>query len=404
VEASEGKRVGGSAWPPPWRSPRSREPRACGEPEGGDGDGGDGDGDSCDISTVIEVDLETGEATIGPSLGRYVSSAYGAGEDIWALTDDRLHRVTADGLGDPVGSRAAFVSLGDLDSDGDLDAVTSITSTSGGSSFTVVAREGDALDQVETESVAANATHVALADANDDGHLDVLALVDGYLRLHTGDGQLNFELASDPGVGGDNTDWVSAGDVNGDGAIDVVAAISPIGTPSGEPDEVFLSVWVGEGDGTFAEPTRIVLGERFLTGTRAGSSMSTPTASSTSSCASRSAFSSLAATARPALRHFGSSPPISDGRPPETSCRASSGGPARTAVRRGDVMLTFPRPLAEERPQQGGASWQTSISKSGMRPATRRCRSRSPTTSRSTASCWCSPTSCTCRATLPTAS
>jgi hypothetical protein len=91
-------------------------------------------------------------------------------------------------------------------------------------------------------------------------------LVDGYLRLYTGDGQLNFELASDPGVGGDNTDWVSAGDVNGDGAIDVVAAISPIGTPSGEPDEVFLSVWVGEGDGTFAEPTRIVLRERFPDG------------------------------------------------------------------------------------------------------------------------------------------
>jgi hypothetical protein len=111
----------------------------------------------------------------------------------------------------------------------------------------VVAREGDTLDRVETESIAANATHVALADADDDGHLDVLVVADGDLPLYTGDGQLGFELASTPGPGGKNTYWVSAGDVNGDGAIDVVAAMSPMGTPIGEPTEVFLSVWVGQG-------------------------------------------------------------------------------------------------------------------------------------------------------------
>lgn len=239
----------------------------CGEQaDGGDGDGGDsgdGDGEGCESSTIIDVDLETEEATVGPNLNDYAPPVYRAGEDTWALTDQGMRLVTTDGLSEPMTSRAAVADFADLDSDGDLDIVAAR-----GTSFRVFAREGDELQLLETQTATAtgNSTHVVVAEANDDGHLDVLAVTDGALRVYAGDGQLGFELASSPGGGGDNMRWVGAGDVNDDGSIEVIAVVTPISTPVGEPDEVFLSVWVGEGGGAFAAPQRIGLGLRSIDG------------------------------------------------------------------------------------------------------------------------------------------
>ncbi|MFI4916598.1 MAG: FG-GAP-like repeat-containing protein [Phycisphaerales bacterium JB060] len=142
-----------------------------------------------------------------------------------------------------LGDQAAGVALGDLDGDGDPDAVVSLRTTS----RLVVARSdgagGFALDG--DHAVAGRPLEVSLADVDGDGDLDAIAAcLDGFVSvlINAGDGTFadasNIEslpLASS----------LSVGDLDGDGDADLLVGSDATGE---------LALMLGDGAGGFAAP------------------------------------------------------------------------------------------------------------------------------------------------------
>ncbi|HWB80851.1 MAG TPA: VCBS repeat-containing protein [Nannocystaceae bacterium] len=98
----------------------------------------------------------------------------------------------------------------------------------------------------------------AILDANEDGHLDIVALADGAARMQIlrGDGALEFEVlpefqTEDTLSASEGVDW---GDVDGDGHIDI--AVPTGGTQS--PTILF-----GDGMGQFIEHTNVPVEDAY---------------------------------------------------------------------------------------------------------------------------------------------
>ncbi|HYI08637.1 MAG TPA: FG-GAP-like repeat-containing protein, partial [Thermoanaerobaculia bacterium] len=153
------------------------------------------------------------------------------------------------------GGESMDLALGDLDGDGDLDAV--IANHSG--QETVWLNDGAGTFIAHPTTPAFGATifpantgfAVGLADLDGDGDLDAVIAHDGPETVWLNDGAGNFTAHATPSFGGDYSNDIAVGDVNGDGYADVVVA----------NDITSETVWLNDGTGIFTQhPTAFSAG------------------------------------------------------------------------------------------------------------------------------------------------
>ena len=150
---------------------------------------------------------------------------------------------------------AAVVAAADLNGDGILDLVVGNFDAS---AIAVLIGNGDGTFQPPQTfpTGTASPSLIALGDINNDGKLDVVAATFDYAAgvaylsslLGKGDGTFqpfqSFPLDTTPA-------WITVGDFNGDGKLDVAVPICPLGTVPQCGAASAVSILLGNGDGTF---------------------------------------------------------------------------------------------------------------------------------------------------------
>ncbi|MFN0060685.1 MAG: FG-GAP-like repeat-containing protein [Planctomycetota bacterium] len=163
------------------------------------------------------------------------------------------------------GAGSHYAALGDVDGDGDLDVVAANSISADSGSVSVVSNFGDGTFAAPVQhAVESNPQTVTLGDVNGDGDLDALTANTGLfsvgdtpgstvsILLGNGDGTLAAQSILEVGL---RPRSATLGDVDGDGDVDVLAtntgefSYSPM---PGETPGTTVSLLSGNGDGTFA--------------------------------------------------------------------------------------------------------------------------------------------------------
>jgi hypothetical protein len=150
----------------------------------------------------------------------------------------------------PTGSSPTSIALGDLDGDGDLDTVA-VCERENRVDVALNNGFGNLMPRAPLP-ISFNSDHVELADADQDGRLDAIITPSGqrHVSVMLGDGagsfgpQTRFDLGSSVSI-------VTLGDLNGDGRPDAIAT-------NGDQAVIVL---LGRGDGGFGAPASYAAGE-----------------------------------------------------------------------------------------------------------------------------------------------
>jgi uncharacterized protein (TIGR03437 family) len=145
----------------------------------------------------------------------------------------------------PAGVNALHVAIADLNGDGKLDLAVSADT---GNNVTILLGNGDGTfrtgSTISAES-GQNPAAVIAADFNGDGHLDLAtANENGTVSILLGHGDGTFQAPQNFAAGSDCA-YLAAGDFNKDGKLDLAVT---------NFDASVLAVLMGKGDGTFGAP------------------------------------------------------------------------------------------------------------------------------------------------------
>ena len=184
----------------------------------------DGDGDLDFIATVYDF-MGTSTASVRLNNG---SGTFGGGQDI------------------AVGRYSRSITLGDVDSDGDLDALTA-SYTLG--TVGILLNDGNGLfSGSQSVAVESQPVTVALADVDGDGDLDLLATnsgpVPGTVSVRANNGSGTFGSGQNVAVGIRPT-GAAVGDIDGDGDLDLLTINNNNGNRT-------VSIRLNNGNGTFS--------------------------------------------------------------------------------------------------------------------------------------------------------
>jgi hypothetical protein len=161
---------------------------------------------------------------------------------------------------DPVTQNPLAVAVGDLDKDGKLDLVVTARTSflscpyycydiqNGYDNVLLGHGDGTFADAAVYQHNDSNPQAVALADLNGDGNLDVVTNNSYGASSLLGNGDGTLQPAKTAATGGYGFSSVALGDLDRDGKLDLV-----IQYPG-------LSIWKGQGDGTFQQGPTVYLG------------------------------------------------------------------------------------------------------------------------------------------------
>lgn len=145
------------------------------------------------------------------------------------------------------------LGVGDFNHDGKLDLA--IGEQFGGTSqVQIYLGDGNGTFQLgETYAVGVSPNSISVADLRKNGKLDlaVACMGSGAIFVLLGNGNGTFRQAV-PYTGPGFAYWVVVADLNGDGKLDLAGANFSLGT---SPPTTDVSVFLGNGDGTFQPPT-----------------------------------------------------------------------------------------------------------------------------------------------------
>ncbi len=188
----------------------------------------------------VQIGYSTLQVTLPNVLGR--EAAHG---------DGTFNAVTSF----PVSGSANSINSADLNKDGNADVITAVWGSPG--TLTVQLGNGDGTFQTASSFVTPNRPEsTVIGDFDEDGNLDVILSGDSVV-FYKGDGAGGLAAAvtlyTPPGVGANGSQHITAGDLNGDGHLDLVS--------SGNNDDVLISL--GNGNGTFQAASSFVFGGDF---------------------------------------------------------------------------------------------------------------------------------------------
>ena len=148
------------------------------------------------------------------------------------------------------------IAVGDLNNDGIPDLVVANfgTQSGGGSNVAVLLGKGDGtFRKPVTYRAGVHPSVVVLGDFNGDGNLDVAVCDTKVIRVFLGDGKGRLSHAKTYPTGG-FVNWIVGADFNGDGKLDLAGVVE---TGSGQS---YVTVLLGNGDGTFQKPRKFGVG------------------------------------------------------------------------------------------------------------------------------------------------